>query len=73
MAKIYYDSDADFAVIQEKVIGVVGYGIQGRAQALNLRDSGLNVMVSEIKDTPNYEQAKVRVAVATGTGQQVEV
>lgn len=59
MAKIYYDSDADLAAIQEKVIGVIGYGIQGRAQALNLRDSGLNVMVSEVKDSPNYEIAKV--------------
>jgi len=58
MAKIYYDSDADLAAIQDKVIGVIGYGIQGRAQALNLRDSGLNVMVSEMKDTANYEQAK---------------
>lgn len=58
MAKIYYDSDANLDAIQGKVIGVIGYGIQGRAQALNLRDSGLNVLVSEIKDTPNYNQAK---------------
>jgi len=59
MAKIYYDSDADLASIKDKVIGVIGYGIQGRAQALNLRDSGLNVVVSEVKDSPNYEQAKL--------------
>lgn len=58
MAKIYYDSDADLAAIQGKVIGVIGYGIQGRAQALNLRDSGLNVIVSEVKDSLNYSQAK---------------
>lgn len=58
MTKIYYDSDADLGAIQDKIIGVIGYGIQGRAQALNLRDSGLNVMVSEVKGTPNYEQAQ---------------
>ncbi|HRZ39823.1 MAG TPA: ketol-acid reductoisomerase [Candidatus Omnitrophota bacterium] len=57
MAKIYYDNDADLNALQGKVIGVIGYGIQGRAQALNLRDSGLKVMVSEVKDTPNYAQA----------------
>lgn len=57
MAKIYYDKDADFSALQNKIIAVVGYGIQGRAQALNLRDSGLNVMVSELEGTPNYQQA----------------
>lgn len=57
MAKIYYDSDANLNAIQNKTIGVIGYGIQGRAQALNLRDSGLKVMVSEVKDTDNYAQA----------------
>jgi ketol-acid reductoisomerase len=57
MAKIYYDSDANLGAIQDKTIGVIGYGIQGRAQALNLRDSGLKVIVSEVKDTPNYAQA----------------
>ncbi len=57
MAKIYYDNDADLNALQGKVIGVIGYGIQGRAQALNLRDSGLKVLVSEVKDSPNYTQA----------------
>jgi ketol-acid reductoisomerase len=58
MAKIYYDNDADLGILQDKKIAVIGYGIQGRAQALNLRDSGLNVVVSEIEATANYEQAK---------------
>ncbi len=57
MAKIYYDGDADLSVLKNRVIGVIGYGIQGRAQALNLRDSGLQVLVSEVKGTPNYDQA----------------
>ncbi len=41
MAKIYYDKDADLDFIKDKTIAVVGYGIQGRGQALNLHDSGL--------------------------------
>jgi len=57
MAKIYYDKDADFNDIKDKTIAIIGYGIQGRGQALNLRDSGLNVIVSEIEGLPNYEQA----------------
>jgi len=57
MAKIYYDKDADLNAIKEKTIAIIGYGIQGRGQALNLRDSGLKVMVSELEGTPNYQKA----------------
>ena len=45
MAKMYYDQDADLDFLSDKTIGVIGYGNQGRAQALNLRDSGLKVIV----------------------------
>ena len=58
MAKMYYDKDADLDVIKDSTVAIIGYGIQGRGQALNLRDSGINVLVSELEDTPNYEQAK---------------
>ena len=58
MATIYYDKDADLGVLKSKKIAIIGYGIQGRAQALNLRDSGLNVVVSELAGTPNFDQAK---------------
>ncbi len=58
MAKIYYDSDADIALLKNKKIAIIGYGIQGRGQALCLRDCGLDVIVSELEGTPNYEQAK---------------
>ena len=57
MAKIYYDKDADYKYIQDKTIAIVGYGIQGRGQALNLRDSGLKVIVAQRVGGPNYEQA----------------
>ncbi len=55
--KIYYDADADLKVLDGKKVGVIGFGSQGHAQALNLRDSGVEVMVSEVPNTPNYELA----------------
>ena len=58
MAKIYYDKDADLNLLKGKKIAIIGYGIQGRGQSLNLRDSGCDVIVSELPGTPNYELAK---------------
>lgn len=58
MLKIYYDNDANLDVIKNKTIAIIGYGIQGRGQALCLRDSGCKVVVSEMEGTPNFEQAK---------------
>ena len=54
MAKVYYDKDCNINDIKNKTIAVVGYGIQGRAQALNLRDSGVKVIISEKPGAPNY-------------------
>ena len=45
MATIYYDSDADFNLLKERTVSVIGYGSQGHAQALNLKESGANVIV----------------------------
>jgi len=56
-AKIYYDDDADLAYLEGKTIAVIGYGIQGGAQALCLRDSGCDVLVAELEGTPNYQRA----------------
>ena len=58
MAKIYYEKDADLGVLKEKVIAIVGYGNQGHAQAQNLRDSGLKVMVGELEGSPGWMRAK---------------
>jgi len=57
MAKIYYDKDANMDILKSKKIAVIGYGIQGRAQSLCLKDSGLDIIVSELEGTPNYEKA----------------
>ena len=56
--KIYYDADADLGVLKGKKVAIIGYGSQGHAQAQNLRDSGLDVIVAELEDTPNYDLAK---------------
>lgn len=50
MVDIFHEADGDLRILKEKIIGIVGYGNQGRAQALNLRDSGLNVIVGNIED-----------------------
>ena len=43
MAKLYKDQDADIALIRAKKVAIIGYGSQGHAHALNLRDSGVDV------------------------------
>ncbi len=55
--KIYYDKDADLKFLKGKKVAIVGYGIQGRGQSLNLRDSGVEVIVSQRKGGKNYDQA----------------
>ncbi len=55
--KIYYDKDADLGVFTGKKVAIIGFGSQGHAQALNLRDSGVDVVVAEMPGTPNYEAA----------------
>jgi ketol-acid reductoisomerase len=57
MAKIYYDKDADLKDLKGKKVAIIGYGIQGRGQGLNLRDSGIDVIVAELEGGKNYDQA----------------
>ena len=57
MAKNYYDKDCHISDIKNKIIAVVGYGIQCRGQALNLRDSGLKVIIAQRPGGPNYDIA----------------
>ncbi len=58
MAKIYYDNDCDLTLLDGKVIGIIGFGSQGHAQAQNLRDSGCQVIVAEAKGTEGWKNAK---------------
>jgi len=58
MARIFYDREVTLDPLKDKTIAIIGYGSQGHAQAQNLRDSGLKVIVAELPGTPNYELAK---------------
>jgi ketol-acid reductoisomerase len=58
MAKTYHDQDADLALIQQKKVAVIGYGSQGHAHALNLKDSGVEVRVGLPATSKSVEKAK---------------
>ncbi|HXF50156.1 MAG TPA: ketol-acid reductoisomerase [Dehalococcoidia bacterium] len=58
MAQIYYDEDADLSLLQGKTVGVIGFGSQGHAHALNLRDSGVNVIVGLYPGSRSWKQAE---------------
>ena len=55
---LYFDEDADLSLIKGNRVAIVGYGNQGRAQALNLRDSGVDVIVGTRDDGKSCERAK---------------
>ena len=57
--RVYYDSDADLALIKKQTVAIVGYGSQGHAHALNLRDSGVkNVIVALREGSASADKAK---------------
>ncbi|HEY0539606.1 MAG TPA: NAD(P)-binding domain-containing protein, partial [Actinoallomurus sp.] len=55
---MFYDKDADLSVIQDRHVAVLGYGSQGHAHALSLRDSGVDVRVGLPKDSKSREKAE---------------
>ncbi len=55
--KIYYEKDAPIDALKGKKVAVIGYGSQGHAHSLNLRDSGIKVAVAELEGTDNYKLA----------------
>jgi len=74
-----YDKDSKSEALKSRRIAVIGYGSQGHAQAQNLRDSGYDVMVSELEGTANYELAvadgfePVSAAEAAGTAGVIQI
>lgn len=58
MAKIYYEKDCNLDILQGKTIAVIGYGSQGHAQAQNLKDSGLNVIIGLKQDSKSIVDAQ---------------
>jgi ketol-acid reductoisomerase len=75
-AKIYYDQDADLSLIRAKKIAIIGYGSQGHAHALNLKDSGLDVVVGLYKGSKSWPKAEkdgLRVATVAEAAQMADI
>ncbi len=58
MARMYYDADANLDLLAGKTIAIIGYGSQGHAHALNLKDSGVNVVVGLYEGSKSAQQAR---------------
>ncbi|MCW2814300.1 MAG: ketol-acid reductoisomerase, partial [Nocardioides sp.] len=76
MAEIFYDDDADLSLIQGKNVAVIGYGSQGHAHALNLRDSGVDVRVGLAEGSRSKakaEEAGLRVLTVAEAVEEADV
>ena len=58
MAQLFYDSDADLSLLSGKTVAIIGYGSQGHAHALNLKDSGVNVVVGLYEGSRSADKAR---------------
>lgn len=58
MSTMYYEKDADMSVLEGKTVAIIGYGSQGHAHALNLHESGVDVVVGLYKGSPSWERAE---------------
>lgn len=65
MAKLFYDKDANFDLIKNKKIAIIGYGSQGHAHALNLRDSGCDVRIGLYPGSKSWDVASRELPVKT--------
>jgi ketol-acid reductoisomerase len=76
MATIYYDADANIELIQQKRVAVIGYGSQGHAHALNMQDSGCDIVVGLPKSSKSRAKAEadgVRVVTPAEAAEQADV
>src|SRR6478735_2300341 len=76
MAKRYYEKDGDLSLLKDKTVAIVGYGSQGHAHALNLRDSGVNVVVGLYPGSKSWakaEAAGLRVLTTADAAKEADV
>jgi ketol-acid reductoisomerase len=69
MAKVYRERDAKITAIKGKTVAIIGYGIQGRAHALCLRDSGVTVIVAELEGSRGWKNAKADKMTVTSAAE----
>src|SRR5436309_2872583 len=70
-AKVYSDKDADLSVLQNKTLAILGFGSQGHAHALNLKDSGLNVIVGLYEGSKSIPVAKEKGFEVVSTAEAI--
>ena len=58
MAKIFYESDCDLSLLDGKTVAIIGYGSQGHAHALNLKESGVKVIVGLYEGSKSWKRAE---------------
>nr|B8HNI6.1 RecName: Full=Ketol-acid reductoisomerase (NADP(+)); Short=KARI; AltName: Full=Acetohydroxy-acid isomeroreductase; Short=AHIR; AltName: Full=Alpha-keto-beta-hydroxylacyl reductoisomerase; AltName: Full=Ketol-acid reductoisomerase type 1; AltName: Full=Ketol-acid reductoisomerase type I [Cyanothece sp. PCC 7425] len=73
MARLYYDADANLDLLSNKTVAIVGYGSQGHAHALNLRDSGVKVVVGLYPGSKSAESARLEGLTVTSVAEAAEV
>ncbi len=76
MAKIYYQSDCNLSVLKKKTVAIIGYGSQGHAHALNLKDSGVKVIVGLYNGSKSWERAEaagLKVMTASDAAKAADV
>ena len=76
MATIYYENDADLTLLDGRTVGVIGYGSQGHAHALSLKDSGVDVVVGLYEGSSSWakaEDAGLRVDTVAEVAQQADM
>ena len=76
MAKVYYESDANLNLLKDKTVAVIGYGSQGHAHALNLHESGVNVIVGLYEGSKSWakaEEAGLKVMVTADAVKNADI
>ena len=76
MAKMYYEADADMSLVEGKTFGIIGYGSQGHAHALNLHDNGLDVMVGLYEGSASIAKAEsdgLKVGIVADVAEQSDI
>jgi len=76
MVKMYYEKDTDITLLNNKTVGIIGYGSQGHAHALNLKESGVNVQVGLYEGSNSWSKAEaegLKVATSSEVAQSSDV